>query len=79
MPQCALQLDATLIPVKYKEKTTHRFVVLRSQEGQPLATGDLIQTFEGENVTSELGHGQRFRHVRQAESALIGMGQYPVI
>ena len=48
------QLAARLIPVKHKEGTSHGFVVLRSQEGQTLATGDLIQTVEGEHVTSEI-------------------------
>lgn len=48
------QLSATLIPVKHIEGTSHGFIVLRSQDGQTLATGDMIQTVEGENVRSEL-------------------------
>jgi hypothetical protein len=32
----------------------HGFIVLRSQEGQQLATGEMIQTVEGESVTSEI-------------------------
>ena len=48
------QLSATLIPVKHTEGTSHGFIVLRSQEGQTLATGDMIQTVEGEEVTTEL-------------------------
>jgi hypothetical protein len=48
------QLSARLIPVRHKEGTSHGFVVLRSQEGQELATGEIIQTIEGERVTSEL-------------------------
>lgn len=51
---CASTLSATLIPVKHKEGTSHGFLVLRSQDGQTLATGDLIQTVEGEKVTNEL-------------------------
>jgi hypothetical protein len=49
-----LRLAARLVPVQYKQGTFHGFIVLRSQEGQTLATGDMIQTVEGENVTSEL-------------------------
>jgi hypothetical protein len=48
------QLAARLIPVKHKEETSHGFVVLRSQEGQTLATGDQIQTAEGEHVICEI-------------------------
>lgn len=48
------QLAATLIPVRHKEGTFHGFLVLRSQAGQILATGDMIQTVEGENLISEL-------------------------
>ena len=51
---CVPNLSATLIPVKHKEGTLHGFLVLRSQDGQTLATGDMIQTVEGETVTSEL-------------------------
>jgi hypothetical protein len=51
---CASKLSASLIPVKHNEGTSHGFLVLRSQDGQTLATGDMIQTIEGENVTSEL-------------------------
>ena len=47
-------LSAAVIPVKHKEGTSHGFIVLRSQEGQTLAVGDMIQTVEGENITSEL-------------------------
>ena len=48
------QLSATPVPVQHKEGTSHGFVVLRSQQGQSLATGEVIQTVEGERVTSEL-------------------------
>jgi len=51
---CAFELSGTVVAVKHKEATAHGFIVLRTQEGQTLAAGDMIQTVEGENVTSEL-------------------------
>jgi hypothetical protein len=48
------KLSATLIPVKHKEGTSHGFIVLRSQQGDILATGDMTQTVEGENIRSEM-------------------------
>jgi hypothetical protein len=48
------QLSAEPLPVQHKEGTSHGFLVLRSQQGQRLATGELIQTVEGERVTGEL-------------------------
>lgn len=45
--------SATLIPVKYKEGTSHGFLVLRSQQGKILATGEVFQTTDGERVTLE--------------------------
>lgn len=45
--------SATLIPDKHKEGTLHGFLVLRSQQGKILASGELIQTIEGERVTTE--------------------------
>ena len=51
---CVSKISARLIPVKHKEGTSHGFIVLRSQEGQDLATGDTIETVQGENVTSEM-------------------------
>src|SRR5258708_7705851 len=42
------------IPVKHKEGVSHGFVVLRSKEGNTLATGDMIQTVEGQRVTAEV-------------------------
>jgi hypothetical protein len=49
-PTCS----ATLVPVKHKEGTSHGFLVLRSQDGKLLATGEVIQTTDGERVTSEV-------------------------
>ena len=50
----APRLSATLIPVKHKEGVSHGFLVLRSKDGETLATGDMTQTVEGERVTTEL-------------------------
>jgi hypothetical protein len=47
-------LSARLIPVKHREGVSHGFLVLRSKDGQTLATGDMIQTVEGERITTEL-------------------------
>jgi hypothetical protein len=47
-------LSATLVPVKHLEGVSHGFIVLHSQDGRTLATGDMIQTVEGERVTSEV-------------------------
>jgi hypothetical protein len=46
--------SAALVPVKYKEGTSHGFLVLRSQQGKVLATGEVIQTIDGDRVTSEV-------------------------
>jgi hypothetical protein len=46
--------SATLVPAKHKEGTAHGFLVLRSLNGKLLATGQLIQTIEGDRVTSEV-------------------------
>lgn len=45
---------ATLVPAKHKEGTSHGFLVLHSLDGKLLATGQLIQTIEGERITSEV-------------------------
>src|ERR1051326_8847094 len=47
-------LSATLVPVKHLEGVSHGFIVLHSQDGRTLATGDMIQIVEGERVTSEV-------------------------
>ena len=46
--------SATLIPVKHREGVSHGFIVLHSKDGHQLATGDMIQTVEGDRVTSEV-------------------------
>jgi hypothetical protein len=42
------------VPVKHIEGVSHGFIVLHAQDGRTLATGDMIQTVEGERVTSEV-------------------------
>jgi hypothetical protein len=54
MLSCLPQCSGTSIPVKHKEGVSHGFIVLHSKDGQMLATGDMIQTIEGERVTSEV-------------------------
>lgn len=44
---------AEVVPVRHKEGTAHGFLVLHSLDGKLLATGETIQTTEGERVTSE--------------------------
>lgn len=41
------------VEVKHTEGITHGFLILRSLDGRILATGDQIQTVEGNQVTSE--------------------------
>ena len=47
-------LSAEPVSVRYKEGTSHGFVVVRSVEGKVLASGDAIQTVSGDRVTSQL-------------------------
>jgi hypothetical protein len=47
-------LRAEQIPVRYMEGTVHGFLVLRTQEGKPLAAGDLIQVVRGDRLISHL-------------------------
>jgi hypothetical protein len=54
MLSCLPQCSGTSIPVKHREGVSHGFIVLCSREGRKLATGDMIQTIEGERVTSEV-------------------------
>src|SRR5215469_1809398 len=51
-----LQSDALgeSVPVRYVEGTIHGFLVLRTQEGHAIGTGDLVQVIRGEQVTSRL-------------------------
>jgi len=51
---CASAAYAGLVPVKHREGTAHGFLVLRSEQGSALASGELIQTLNGERVTSRL-------------------------
>ena len=47
-------LCAEAISVRHKEGVSHGFLVLRTIEGETIATGDLIQEVKGYEVTSEL-------------------------
>jgi hypothetical protein len=48
------QSRATVVPVRHREGVSHGFIVLHSKDGHQLATGDMIQTVEGDRVTSEV-------------------------
>ena len=48
------QSRATVVAVKHREGVSHGFIVLHSTDGRQLATGDMIQTVEGERVTTEV-------------------------
>jgi hypothetical protein len=48
------QSRAIVVPVKHREGVSHGFIVLHSKDGHQLATGDMIQTVEGDRVTSEV-------------------------
>jgi len=43
-----------VVAVKHREGVSHGFIVLHSTDGRQLATGDMIQTVEGERVTTEV-------------------------
>jgi hypothetical protein len=43
-----------LIPVHHKQGVSHGFLILRNLQGELLASGDLLQTVKGDQVTSEL-------------------------
>lgn len=45
---------AQSVPVRYTEGSVHGFLVLRTLEGKALADGDLIQTSNGDRVTTKL-------------------------
>jgi hypothetical protein len=46
-----------MVAVRYPEGVSHGFLVLRTQEGKPIADGDLTQIARGDSVTSRM----RFR------------------
>jgi hypothetical protein len=47
-------LEAQPVPVRYMEGTVHGFLVLRTQQGEALAAGDLIQVVRGDRLISQL-------------------------
>jgi hypothetical protein len=47
-------LCAESVSVRYKEGTSHGFVVVRSVDRKLLASGDAIQTVTSDRVTSQL-------------------------
>ena len=47
-------LPAEHVSVRHKEGVAHGFLVLSTQQGETLATGDQIQTVRGDRVTTEL-------------------------
>lgn len=47
-------LTAEQVPVRHMEGTVHGFLVLRTQQGEPIAAGDLIQVVRGDRLISEL-------------------------
>jgi hypothetical protein len=47
-------LLAAQVPVLHQEGTLHGFLILRSEEGAILATGDLAQVAHGSRVTAHL-------------------------
>jgi len=51
---CVTQSRATAVPVKHREGVSHGFIVLHSKDGGQLASGDMIQTVEGDRVTTEV-------------------------
>ncbi|HXR38503.1 MAG TPA: hypothetical protein VN776_05400 [Terracidiphilus sp.] len=53
-PLCALppSAPAQSIPVRYLQGTVHGFLVLKSDDGKILASGDSIQTVRGNQVTA---------------------------
>ena len=48
---------AETVAVRYREGVSHGFLVLRTQEGKPIADGDSTQVAQGDRVTSRM----RFR------------------
>jgi hypothetical protein len=50
----AAPLAADPVPVRRTQGTFHGFLILKSEDGTTLATGDLVQVAHGERVTSRL-------------------------
>lgn len=46
--------SAEPVPVQFREGLVHGFLVLKAEDGRQLAGGDLIQTADGDRVTSRL-------------------------
>jgi len=54
---CLLQptiSPAETVVVRYREGVSHGFLVLRTQEGKPIADGDSTQVAQGDRVTSRM-------------------------
>ena len=58
---CALIICATTatlrgepIPVRHPQGSAHGFLVLKTTDGTPIATGDATQTVHGDRVTSRV-------------------------
>jgi hypothetical protein len=47
-------LSAEPVPVRYVQGMLHGFLVLRTQEGETIATGDLVQLSRGDRITTRL-------------------------
>jgi hypothetical protein len=52
--RAASEPPAAPIPVRHREGAVHGFLALRSLAGKTLASGDLLQTVEGDRVTARL-------------------------
>lgn len=52
LPSRAVLADQ--VPVRHVEGTLHGFLIIRGENGKELAAGDLIQTVEGDRLTSDL-------------------------
>jgi hypothetical protein len=50
----AASLYAEPIPVRHPQGSAHGFLVLKTIEGVPIATGDVTQTIHGDRVTSRV-------------------------
>jgi hypothetical protein len=46
--------EAASVHVNHREGTSHGFLVVRSADGQVLASGELVQTVSGDRVNSEM-------------------------